>query len=122
MKQFVQDVRAKINVRDIFCTRILKVRGGSVLVGLTADLEGGATLEEADVATLILGDRVDQRAYDRALATSLISARQREEASQLTRNNYTLLIQERLDKVPAPTPMGKIKGAHPELASVGDDL
>ena len=120
MKTFVRGVRAKISVTDLFCTRILKVKHGSVLVGLTADLGDGATVEEAEVAALILGERVDQLAYDRALATSLISERERGNASQLTRDNYSLLVQERLDKLPAPARAGTVNGDRVEPVVVGE--
>lgn len=95
-KAIVRKMRNALDVSDVFCTRILKNQRGSVLVGLTASLPDGTTLEEAEIATLILGERVDQLALDRAQADGLIGAKERTWASAMTKDQYHLLLNDRL--------------------------
>lgn len=91
-KAVVRRVRRNLEVTEVFCTRILKGNHGSVLVGLTATLDKNATVDEAKVATLLLGAQVDQIAYERALAGSVISERDYKVASRKTRTNYSRLV------------------------------
>jgi hypothetical protein len=93
-KAIVRKMRNALGVTDVFCTRILKTQQGSVLVGLTASLPDGTSVEEAEVATLILGERVDQLAFKRALANSLVTAKERTFAASVVKDNYHLLIDE----------------------------
>ena len=95
-RAMVRRIRSGLSVTEIFCTRILKTNRGSVLVGLTASLDDPSSIEEGEIAALILGEKVDQLALDRALAGSIITAKERTYASALTRDNYHLLIDERL--------------------------
>lgn len=101
-KAVIRRMRRDLKVTEVFCTRILKGNNGSVLVGMTATLDQNASLEEAAVATLLLGAEVDQLAYDRAASTSVITEKQHQVASQKTKANYSMLVSEALDKMPAP--------------------
>jgi hypothetical protein len=98
-RAMVRRIRAGLSVTEIFCTRILKTKDGSVLVGLTASLDDPSAMEEGEIATLILGERVDQLALERAMAAGLISDKQRAWGSDLTKNNYHLLLDEHMQKV-----------------------
>jgi hypothetical protein len=98
-KAFVRRVRAGIKVGEVFCTKIVKgPKGESVLVGLTADL-GNLSITEAEVATLVLGARVDQVAFDRAAAGSVISSGEHAVRSRKTKANYSMLLDEALQRV-----------------------
>ena len=98
-KAFIRRVRDMLKTNEVFCTKIVKgPRGESVLVGLTASLDG-LSVDEARVATLLLGAEVDQLAFDRAAAGSVISAKDHRKASQATKANYSKLIDEALQRV-----------------------
>jgi len=96
-KAIVRKIRRGLRVTEVTCTRSVKSYNGSVLVGMTA-ITDEATLEESSLAALILGAEVDQTAYDRAMAGSVISSKEHGTASQVTRNNYSLLLDELLGK------------------------
>lgn len=127
-KAVVRRVRDSIGVSEVFCTRILKTRAGSVLVGLTASVDENASMDESEIATLILGERVDQLALDRALASSLITAKERTFASSIVKDNYHLLIDERLQRISRKgddskeTPPVVLVGADKPPTAEGADL
>jgi len=98
-KAIIRKMRSKLAVGEVFCTRIVKGSNGSVLVGLTATIDANATPEEAALATLLLGSEVDQLAYDRAIAGSVITVKDHTVASQKTKANYTKLLAEALDRL-----------------------
>ena len=98
-KAIVRRIRRELDVTEVFCTRILKGSQGSVLVGLTSTLDKGTSLEEAEVATLLLGLKVDQLAYDRAVSDGVISSREYGFATQQTKINYQHMISKALDKL-----------------------
>ena len=108
MRQVVQDVRSKLRVTKVTCTRSVKGRGGDVFVGFTAawdsvqddnghveDSESkasGMTLKEAKVAAHLLGLQTDVVAFEHALASSVIRPHQAEAAIKGVRQNYTVLM------------------------------
>jgi len=98
-RAMVRRIREGLKVTEVFCTRIVKTRQGSVLVGLTASLDDPCSLEESEIATLVLGEKVDQLALDRALAGSVITANERSRASHATKSNYNIIIDDRLSKL-----------------------
>jgi hypothetical protein len=98
-KAVIRRIKKNLTFTEVFCTRIVKESGGgSVLVGLTATLPADATMDDAHVATLVLGAEVDQLAYDRCLAGRGCSARQHDVATTVIKSNYTKMISEALDK------------------------
>jgi hypothetical protein len=100
-KAIVRRIRGGLKVTEVFCTRILKGTHGSVLVGLTTTLDHDMPLAEAEIAALLLGQRVDQLAYDRAVSDGVISSRDYEFASNQTKINYNHKIGVRLEKLDA---------------------
>lgn len=101
-KAVVQRMRRSLGVTEVFCTRILKGNNGSVLVGLTATLDKDTNMEEARVATLLLGNEVEQLAYDRAASSSVISEKQHRFMSAKTRANYNMLLDQAVVRVEPP--------------------
>lgn len=119
-KAVVQRMRSSLGVTEVFCTRILKGNNGSVLVGLTATLDKGTNMEEARVATLLLGNEVEQLAYDRAASSSVISEKQHRFMSAKTRANYNMLLDQAVVKVePLEADMNTEDGPVRKLASDG---
>jgi hypothetical protein len=94
-RAFVRRVTRSLQVVEVQCTKVVK-GDGSVFVGLTATFEGEGSLKEAEVATLLLGQRVDQLAYDRAVSGGVITADEYDLASRQTKANYNYKINERL--------------------------
>lgn len=97
-KAVLRRIRNGLKVTEVFCTRIVKGNHGSVLVGLTATLDKEASVEDGKIAALLLGAEVDQLAYDRAAAGSVISEKQHGVASRLTKNNYSGLVNDALER------------------------
>jgi len=109
-KAVVRRIRENLKVTEVFCTRILKGSHGSVLVGLTTTLDHDMSMGEAEIAALVLGQKVDQLAYDRAVSDGVISSRDYEFASNQTKINYNHKIGERLNKIAAKIEVVKDEG------------
>ena len=102
-KAIVRRIRDNLKHNEVFCTKIVKgPKGESVLVGLTASVDG-LSPEEAEIATLVLGQEVDQLAYDRAAAGSVITSGDHAIRSKKTKANYSMLINEALDRIAKKT-------------------
>lgn len=98
-KATVRRIKKGLEITEISCTRVVKGSHGSTFVGLTAAMDSSTSLLEAEAAVLVLGARVDQLTYDRALAGRVISSEDHEFASRHTRANYHTMMSEALDKL-----------------------
>ena len=121
----VRDVKARLRINKVVCTRSVKGAKGDVFVGYSASgwnttqedaghgtgltetlgeederintEQQGMTVLEARVAGLLLGSEVDTLAYDRAMAGSVVRAEVRTEAINTIHTNYNKLLNDLLD-------------------------
>lgn len=122
LKKLVQDVRNKMRVTKVVCTRSVKGKNGDSYVGYSAawdtvqDDAGGAadlisaqdgdaqqgvhdsgmTLKEAQIAAYLLGMQVDVAAHDHAMSGGNITVDQRNVAVKAIKQNYSKLIAQTL--------------------------
>lgn len=110
----VTSIRDQLKVTKIVCTRSVKGKGGETYVGMasawdsvqedsghnlvhTGDTEEsslvpGRTLNEAKLATAVLGLTVDKLAHQRAVAGGVISEDEYERADRAITANYSQII------------------------------
>lgn len=127
----VRNVKARIRVNKVVCTRSVKGAKGDVFVGYSASAwdttqedagygtgltetldeederinteQQGMTVFEARVAGLLLGSEVDTLAYDRAMAGSVVAVDVRKQAVDTIHNNYNKLLNDLLTNRPPST-------------------
>ena len=111
IKKLAAKVKKNLQVTKVTCTRSIKGRGGEVFVGFSAayestqddslrgvdstmeeDSDSFMTLEEAKMASLVLGAQVDKAAVQRANAGGVLSNEEAATAIQAIDKNYATLI------------------------------
>ncbi len=122
MKAVLREVRNKMQITKVVCTRSVKGKFGDSYVGFSAawdtvqdDAGGGAdlisaqgddvqvamhtsgmTLKEARLAALVLGMQADIAAHDHAMAGGNITQDQRNAAVRAIKHNYSKLMMDEL--------------------------
>ena len=113
MKSILMNVKDKMRVTKVVCTRSVKGKYGDAYVGfssawdtvqddaggsadLIAENNSGMTLKEARLASLVLAMQVDIAAHDHAMAGGTITGSQRNTAVQAIKHNYVKLLTEEL--------------------------
>lgn len=110
-KAMVQDLKSRLRITKVTVTRSVKGRNGDSFVGFSAEFEStqddssqgldsvhgepsrsGISLKEAQIATFILGMKVDAAAFEKAAAGSTITLQECNLAKSASHANYNLLI------------------------------
>jgi hypothetical protein len=116
----LREIKSKIRVTKVVCTRSVKGRGGDSYVGFSAswdtiqddgthdlesvgDIDEGTslnamTLKEAVIASKIVAREADLAAYDHAVSGGSISSEHYQQAIRQIKANYDQLILEALKK------------------------
>ena len=100
LKEQIVRVRANTKITQIMVSRCVKMPrgGGDVFVSLTGnygepnDVEGGLSLEDAKVATHLLGLEANIMAFQQARSSGILSGQQCESAIRHTKNNFGQLL------------------------------
>lgn len=100
LKDQIVRIRENTKVTQIMVSRCVKMPrgGGDVFVSLTGnygepnDTEGGLSLEDAKVATHLLGLEANLMAFQQAAAAGILSSQQMETAIRHTKNNFGQLL------------------------------
>ena len=102
LKEQIISIREKSKITQIMVSRCVKMPrgGGDVFVSLTSnygstnDIEGGLSLEEAKVATHLLGLEANIMAFEQARSAGILSGEQCSSAIRHTKNNFGQLLLE----------------------------
>lgn len=100
LKEQITRIRGNTKITQIMVSRCVKMPrgGGDVFVSLTGnygepnDIESGLTLEDAKVATHLLGLEANITAFQQARAAGILSGSQMESAIRHTKNNFGQLL------------------------------
>jgi len=112
-KAVIKQVRDRLKITKVICTRSVKGRGGDHFVGFSAAWDSvqddgsrglasmpseadfaasGMTLKEAKIAAYLLGMQVDQTAFENAAAGSIITKGEADRACTAVAHNYGKLM------------------------------
>lgn len=102
LKEQIIRIREKSKITQIMVSRCVKMPrgGGDVFVSLTSnygtedDLNGGLSLEDAKVATHLLGLEANVMAFQQARSAGILSGEQCASAIRHTKNNFGQLLLE----------------------------
>lgn len=100
LKEQITRIRGNTKITQIMVSRCVKMPrgGGDVFVSLTGnygdpnDIEGGLNLEDAKVATHLLGLEANVMAFQQARSGGILSGEQMETAIRHTKNNFGQLL------------------------------
>ena len=100
LKEQITRIRGNTKITQIMVSRCVKMPrgGGDVFVSLTGnygdpnDLEGGLNLEDAKVATHLLGLEANVMAFQQARSGGILSGEQMDTAIRHTKNNFGQLL------------------------------
>ena len=105
LKNQITKVRSNTKVSQIVVSRCVKMPrgGGDIFISLTGnyeggEVEGGLDLEEAKIATHLLGLEVNIMAFQQARSSGILSGEQMESAIKHTKNNFGQLLTKEYDK------------------------
>ena len=106
LKEQITRIRENTKITQIMVSRCVKMPrgGGDVFVSLTGnygeptDIEGGLSLDDAKVATHLLGLEANIMAFQQARSAGILSGPQMESAIRHTKNNFGQLLMEKKDK------------------------
>lgn len=120
LKDFLNQVKSKLRVQKIVCSRAIKGTQGTTFVGFSAAWDSvapeeggnqelvenafgettqGMSLAQARVAAHLLGMQTDVGAYERAAAGGNISREYADQAIKVIKANYSVLIRSDFEKV-----------------------
>lgn len=100
LKEQITRIRGNTKITQIMVSRCVKMPrgGGDVFVSLTGnygdpnDVEGGLDLEDAKVATHLLGLEANVMAFQQARSGGILSGEQMTTAIRHTKNNFGQLL------------------------------
>jgi hypothetical protein len=100
LKDQISRIRQNTNVTQIMVSRVVKMPrgGGDVFVSLTGNYgapeaqEGSLSLEDARIATHLLGLEANILAFQQAGASGIINSAQMDMAIRKTKGNFTQLL------------------------------
>lgn len=100
LKEQITRIRGNTKITQIMVSRCVKMPrgGGDVFVSLTGnygdpnDIDGGLNLEDAKVATHLLGLEANVMAFQQARSGGILSGEQMDTAIRHTKNNFGQLL------------------------------